>query len=344
MGSLFILVKEALAIFAPFIAMELYLRHFYQTGIVKCAIWWYKFRSEMDYLGLLLFIMLFIWFALYATFSHLVQAGALAFHGEQHRMVYIGDVNKERSLFVSADDLNSEPQKYSRFTKGFNYSFSTIYTETYFARDKGTDRLGVTINSFSFASLLTSFVMLAAFILPAMAAMHALAYPISIGLENTQFEPVVPAMEAFQKLLGRWNLNVVPMVFANFGILFLGIIASANIKPETFGRQIINLPESITPGYEIEGLPILVKHHTDRRSTGSRDGYSDVDTGFRTIVFKFEKDFPTPVYASTYYDSREKPGLGDLAYQNSQTNTKMKLKILDDLNIEVINETTKSSN
>jgi len=61
-------------------------------------------------------------FALFATLGHLVQAGSLAFQGENHRMLYIGDVSKNRRLFLSPDNLRAEPQKYSDFTGGFYFS------------------------------------------------------------------------------------------------------------------------------------------------------------------------------------------------------------------------------
>jgi len=318
--------------------MEFYMRVIYHVGMYKVVIWWFKESHTLDYNygGPLLIGLFFSYLALFGTLAHLIQAGSLAFHGENHRLLYVGDVKKDRSLFISPDDLTAEPKKYSNFVGGFNYSFSTIFTETIFKRDKGTDRLGGTLKTFSFASLFASFVLLVAFLLPMMGVIHMYAHPVSIGLEVPPFDPKLPPVEVFDFLLKGWGLSFVKALFINFGLLILAVFVSSYTPSETYGKQMINLPRDITPGYIIEGQPVLVKHHTSRQSNSSGDGYSDVDTGFRTIVFKFEKDFPTAVYVSTYFDSREKPELGDLAYRNSQTNTPMKLMIQEDLSIKVV--------
>jgi len=337
MLAFFILIKDALTIFGPLVAIEFYMRAIYHVGLSKVVVWWFKESHTLDYNygGPLLIGLFFSYLAVFATLAHLIQAGSLAFQGENHRLVYIGDVTKTRSLFVPPDDLTSEPKVYLDFVGGFNYSFSSIFTETIFQRDKGTERLGGTVKSFSFGSLLSSLVLLIAFVFPLMGVVHFYAYPVSVGLPNTPFDGSLPGMEALDLMLKGLGLGVVKAIFIIFGLLILVFFSQALRPTETYGKQIINLPEHITPDNVIEGQPIYVKHHTSR-SSDSSGSYSDVDTGFRTIVFKFEKDFPTAVYVSTYYDSRERPGLGNLAYQNSQTNTPMKLMIQDDLSIKVI--------
>jgi len=337
MLPVFVLIKDIVTILTPFVGMELYMRKVYNVDTIKVVTWWFKNHSTLDYdySGPALIPLFFCVFALFATIAHLIQAGSLAFHGENHQLLYIGDVKKDRSLFVDPDNLKAEPEKYSGFMGGFNYSFSTVFTQTIFKRDKGTDRLGATVKSFSFISLLTSFFLLLAFIFPTMGVLHMYAYPVAVGLETASFDPAVPTMDAFNALLVGWKLGIIKVVFINSGLFIFLMVVSSKMPSEMYGKQVLDLPTSIAPGETIKGQPILIKHHTTRRSKSS-GGYDDVDTGYRTIVFKFEEPFVIPVYASVYFDSTQEPTLENFAYEHIKSNSPLKLEILEDLGIKVI--------
>jgi len=346
MLQFFILFKNALMIFGPLIAIEFYMRVVYHLGLSKVVVWWFKDSHTLDEnYGIPLLIGLFFsYLAVFAALALFIQMGSNFIIGEKHSAVYVGHDYKDRSLFVPADDVTREPKPDTTFVEGFNYSFNNVLTETIFIRDKGTDILGGTLKSYSLGSFISYLLLLITFLIPLLVVVHFYAYPVTANIPNSIYDANLDGMESFDLMLKSFGFGAVKLLFTFFGLLVLYFFTAVKQQSkESYGPQIYNLPASIYSGNIIEGQPIHVEYHKSQRSNSS-GSYSDYDNGYRTIVFKFEKDFPTPVYVSTYYDSREKPGLGDLAYQNSQSNTKMKLKILDDLSIEVVDETTKSSN
>lgn len=331
----FIPVKDIIILLTPLIAMEVYLRHIYHVGIIKVAIWWFKNHSTLEYGAPLLIGFFFTYFAFFATFDHFLQNGSLAFNGENHRMLYIGDTHKNASLFVPADNLKDELIISSSFTDDFNYQFSSLFTETLFKREKGGDRLWTTAKSFSFVKLLLTSVLLLAFILPLMGILHMYAYPVTIYLEVDDFELATSTMNAFNDLLAGWNLSLGKAVSIN-AALFVGAMVLASMLPsEKLGKQVLALPDSIKPGMIIEGQPVRIVPDI-RKSSKSGRLTANIDTGFRTIVFKFKDDFVIPVHVSVYYNSKSEPELEDFVNGHIKNRTPLKLEVLHDLRIKII--------
>ena len=325
-------------IFGPLIAIEFYMRAVYHLGLSKVVVWWFKESHTLDSnYGIPLLIGLFFsYLAVFAALAHFIQMGAFIITAEKHQMVYVGHDYKDRSLFVPSDDLTQEPKSDTVFIEGFNYSFNTVLTETTFIRDKGTDILGATLNSYSFGSFVTSLILLITFLIPLLVVVHFYAYPATALIPGSLYDANLGGMDALDKMLKSIGFGVVKLLFTFFGLFVLYFFTAVKQQSsETYGSQIYDLPASINSGNIIEGQPIHVEYHKTQR-TNSSGSLSDVATDFRTIVFKFEKNFPTAVYVSYHYDSEERPELSDLAYQNSKNNTKMKLRINDDLGIEVV--------
>ena len=56
----------------------------------------------------------------------------------------------------------------------------------------------------------------------------------------------------------------------------------------------------------------------------------------RTIIFKFEAGFTLPVYIAYKYDATQFPALEKLADNNIKHGVLMKVKILDDLSLDLV--------
>lgn len=335
-------MKSIVSVLAPIFVMEWYLRTVYHVGLLKISGWWFKNHatSDYDYAAPALIGLFFCLLAYFAMTSYLLHTASLAVHGEKLHYAYLGNEYPNQSVFVPADNFEVEPLRAGNHVSGddlgksFNYSFSSVFTETIFEREKGTSGIGSEAKSFSFASLLQSVLLLIAFALPMMGILHAYAYPVAINLGSAGFDPSVSLGDAFNALLSGCKLTPVKAVLLNIGVFILiAVIAVINIyvSPDTYGKRLLELPNSIEPGNIIEARPLLLEHNIIR----SEDA-GNIDTGYRTIVFRFEKDFPVPVYVSAYFDSELEPGLSDLARRHIQNATPLKVKILEDLRIQVV--------
>ncbi|TQV85881.1 hypothetical protein [Aliikangiella coralliicola] len=334
MSNVYTYLKDAFLVLAPLLLIELFLRSVYQIGQLKLAIWWFKNYDTVDYLGVLVIAFFFTYFSFFATFGHIFQAASLAFHGETHTLIYIGEKSKNKGLYVSPDNLKSPPIEYSDSSDSYNYSFSTLFTKTQFKRDKGTDRLGSTVESFSAMSLLSSFLVGLAMLLPLVGVLHTLAYPIVIELGVSGFNSSLSTLDAFQAMLKPWGLSIGKLVAINIAIFILVMIV-VKLPGRSIGKQVFDLPSSIRTGETISGIPVEIEREINI-SRNLNGGTEETDTGFRTIVFQFTQDFPQPVYVSVYYDSRQFPGLEDRAYEHIKSQSPLQLKIMEDLKIEVI--------
>ena len=332
---IYVYLKDTLSILLPFLLIHLFLQHFYQTSLFSVVIWWFKYFFKMDYKEVVLIGVFFTFFAFWASIGFIIQNVSLAFHGEQHEMVYVGNISENQSLFYHAKDLTLAPIKEYNFTLPTT-SFNNIYHKTTFLRDKNTNRLGAPKSQFSLGGLLQVIWVMLILAPLFLGVLHALAYPVSIKVETMDFYPDIPLGDAFTALLQRYGIT--PLTFVAFPIIiiFLPLILPSFSDSEASkfrADRAIPLPMKIIPSYEVNALPMnSFREIIDNISNGT-----DTDTGMRSIIFKFEEGFEIPVYVSYKYNSKQQPKLEKLAYSNIQFGIPMKVKILDDLSIELVN-------
>ena len=332
---IYIYLKDTLSIVLPFVFIHLFLQHFYQTSLFSVVIWWFKYFLKMDYKEVVLIGVFFTFFAFWASVGSIIQNISLAFHGEKHEMVYVGNISENQSLLYHAKDLTLAPLKEYNFTQPTT-SFNNIYHKTTFLRDKDTDRLGAPLSQFSLGSLLQVIWVMLILAPIFLGVLHALAYPVSVKAETMDFYPDIPLGDAFTTLLQKYGIT--PLKFVAFPIImiFLPLIlpSFSDGKANKFRvNRDISLPMIISPNYEINALPVnSFREIIDNISNGP-----DTDTGMRSIIFKFEEGFKIPVYVSYKYDSKQQPKLEKLANSNIQHGIPMKVKVMDDLTIELVN-------
>ena len=80
-----------------------------------------------------------------------------------------------------------------------------------------------------------------------------------------------------------------------FGGLFLALFFSANIPDDKNSSAITPLPANIKDGEEISTAPVEINIAYNKKTNddGSTTTY---DSGFRNVIFKFDKKFTPPVY------------------------------------------------
>jgi hypothetical protein len=288
----------------------------------------------MDYKGVLSIGIFFTFFAFWASTGSIIQNISLAFYGEKHEMVYVGNISENQSLLYHAKDLTLDPLKEYSFTSPTT-SFNNIYHKTVFLRDKDTDRLGAPKSQFSLGSLLQVIWVMLILAPIFLGVLHALAYPVSVKAETMDFYPDVPLGDAFTTLLQKYGIT--PLKFIAFPIvmIFLPLILpsfSDNEVNKFRANRAISLPVTISPNHVVNALPVnSFREIIDNISNGP-----DTDTGIRSIIFKFEEGFKIPVYVSYKYDSKEFPELENKSHNNIEHGIPMKVRILDDLSLAMV--------
>ncbi len=331
---IYVYLKDILSILLPFVLIHLLLQHFYQTSLFSVVIWWFKYFFKMDYKEVVLIGVFFTFFAFWASIGSVIQNVSLAFHGEQHEMVYVGNISEDQSLLYHAKDLTLAPIKEYNFTLPTT-SFHNIYHKITFLRDKDTDRIGAPKSQFSWGSL-SQVIWVMLILSPIfLGVLHALAYPVSVKAETMDFYPDIPLGDAFTALLQRYGITPLKFVAFPIIVIFLPLILPSFSDNETSkfrANRAISLPMEISPNYLINALPVnSFREIIDNISNGP-----DTDTGMRNIIFKFEEGFTIPVYVSYKYDSKQQPKLEELANSNIQHGIPMKVKIRSDLSIELV--------
>ncbi len=333
MSMIYIWIKDIFLAIIPFVLANLFFKHFYQTNIFSVATWWYKYHSDVDYRAPLFIGLVFSFFAFWATIGFIGHTVSVAFHGETHTLLYIGDIEDNKSVFVKPKNIKMPIIEFRDFIGSSPYTFKNIFKRTKFLRDKGTDRLGAPVANFSFGNVLVSLSAMLILIPILLVVLHNFAYLVQIKAETLDFEPPIPTMDAFTSLLSNWNLTPYRLVFFSLGMLVTTILLN-NITPKVknvFGYRAIELPRVITPNHEMSVLPVAYKTHIIHIS-----GSPETDTGYRTITFKVEKEFPIPVYISYYFKITSRPELATLALKNIKLKKEMQVRVLDNLMIEVI--------
>lgn len=333
MSSIYIFLKDIFIIFTPFVIIDIFFRHFYQTNIFSVISWWFKYHPEIEYKAPLFMGFAFMFFAFWVTIGFFTQTVSLSFSSETHDLVYIGTIEKGDSLFVKPENIHLPPIQYHAFGGAKPYYFTNIFRKAKFLRDKGSDRLGAPVSEYTFNKLFSTIIIMVALFPLLILVLHNLAYLVSIKAETVDFEPDIHTMDAFIALLTQWKLDPFKLIGITIGSIIFFFIFSyySSNNDRIFDNRIIELPREITPGYEIEAIPI-----NQKRRISESPGSSSFDTGFRTIIFKFNDIFPLPVYVSYYYDSAKRPNLEQLADINIKNGKRMKVKVLDDLSIEVV--------
>jgi len=333
---IYVYLKDTVSILLPFLFIHLLLQYFYQTSLFSVATWWFKYFFKVEYKEVLLIGLFFTFFAFFTSIASIIQNISLAFYGEKHEMVYVGNISENESLLYHAKDLTLEPIKEYNFTHPTT-SFINIYHKTVFLRDKGTNRLGAPKSQFSLGSFLQVIWVMLILAPIFLAVLHALAYPVSVKSETMDFSPNIPLGDSFTALLQSYGIT--PLKFVAFPILviFLPLILpnfSSNKTSEFRTNRAISLPIEIRSNHLVNVLPVnSFREIIDNISNGP-----DTDTGMRSIIFKFEEGFKIPVYVTYKYDSKQHPNLEELANNNILHGTKMQVKILEDLSIELIKQ------
>ncbi len=331
---IYVYLKDTLSILLPFFLIHLFLQYFYQTSLFSVVIWWFKYFLKMDYKEVLLIGAFFTFFSFWASIGAIIQNISLAFHGEEHRMVYAGNIAENQSLLYHAKDLTLPPIKEYNFVAPA-LTFKNIYHETIFVRDKNTDRLGAPKTHFSLGSLLQVFWVMLILSPIFLGLLHALAYPVSISIETLDFSPKISLGDAFTAKLAQYGISPLKLVAFPIVMIFLPLFLpsfSDKDKNKFLVNKNLSLPIIITPNNQVSVLPI----HSFREIIESISDGQDTDTGIRNIIFKFKEDFKLPVYVSYQFDSKEFPELEQLADNNIKHGIPMKVKILDDLSLELV--------
>ena len=334
----YVFLKDIFVILIPFLLSNLIFQHFYQTNIFKVTVWWFKYHNEIPYQGILFIGLFFSYLMVWISTGSIVNKVSWAIHGEKHEMVYVGDISEGKSLLYPADNLQGYPMEDSNLASVAS-SFNKIYHKVTYLRDKASNRLGVPYaeGKFSWSSLISTICFIVAFSPVFFALMHSFAHVVEMKLETLDFYPSLTWQEAWVNKYSPYGITLKGMLISSSALIFGPIILftllpSKDTNLSHYGERAISLPFDVAPSYTMNALPI----EGYRIIIDGIGDSKDTDTGYRVIIFKFEEGFKLPVYVSYRFDAKEFPELEKLADNNIKHGVPMKVKILDDLSLDLI--------
>ncbi len=334
----FVYLKDIIHTILPLILCQLAFQYFYQVNIFKVAVWWIKHHNEVEYQHAVYIGIFFVFLTIWAASSSMINNITFALNGEQNEMIYVGDIAQNTALLYQKDNLIAPPVKdYNLSTKPL--SFANIYKEVTYQRNKGSTKLGLpkTTEGFSWSSLISTICFLIAFAPLFFALIHSMAYVVSMKIEIMNFNPDFSWKDAWVQIYEPYGVTLKKMLISSAFFLFVPIIVfsfyfknDSSLSP--YGPKVLNLPMNISPGYEVDGVPVK-SYRVVSQGTGNA---TDTDTGKRRIIFRFIKDFKLPVYVTYEYNAKQFPELEKLTDHNIRLSIPMKVKILDDMSIGLV--------
>jgi hypothetical protein len=335
---IYIYLKDIFLILIPFLLSNLIFQYFYQTNIIKVSVWWFKYHNEIDYQGIVFIGLFFSYLIVWISTASIFNKVSWALHGEKHEMVYVGNKSKGKALFYPADNLQSYPVEDSNFSTAA-FSFKHIYHKVTYLRDEGSKRLGVPFadGKFSWRSLISTICFMVAFTPVFFALMHSFAHVVEMKLETLDFYPNVSWQEAWTDKYSHYGITLKGMLVSSSILIFAPMILftlfpNKEARSSYFGEPAISLPIEVNPSYTLNALPIEGYRIIHKGVAGGKD----TDTGLRVIIFEFKQGFTLPVYIAYKYDATQFPELENLADNNIKHGVLMKVKVLDDLSLDLV--------
>lgn len=331
----YVYFKYIFSIVLPLLLINFLLQFLYKINLITVSGWWLKNFLRVEYKGTLTVGLLLCFFALWLAISSIIQIVSLSLYSNTHKMMYAGNISDNTSLLYYADDLSITPIKYYNFEMPTG-SFKHIYTTTEFLKDKGTSRIGTPSEGDSLRRLFTICWIMLALSPIILVVLHAYVYPVMIKAETLHYDTSGMRV-AFNDVYLPFGITPIHMLIFSIVMLTSLFFIPVKNKKDFSGyasNQVISLPSYVKPNYEIYALPVESK----REIIDSMNNNYDSDSGFRTVIYKFEKDFPLPVYISYRYDSKLYPELEAISREHIKNKEMMKINILNDLSIQPVLE------
>jgi|GEM_PF-6220989 len=331
MAELIARFKSLIAVLAPFVLLDVYLQHYYSVHLHQMVLWWAGNWRLLEHFWFITF-----WSLLTLIFSAMLVTGMLIrtyllVLGEDHRLIYAGNVNAHMAEYYFADHSHQPPVVASS-TAHYNTSFKTLYGVDHFRKDPGTRRAGIPIKDYHPFSILSRLCLTIALFSILIPLLHIYAYPpeLGAGADNP-----LDSREGLDQFLGQWGLSMGHLLFAMFSGFIVGMIFKPLAPHQPEESSIQPLPGAIRPGARIRGLPISQEIVRRSGRKDSHDAHRIVDTGYRYAVFRFADGFQMPANVTLHYHQNQHPNWEQTIEEAIKSQRPLQLEIIEDLGIKL---------
>lgn len=329
------IIKELIFWALPLFFLSLYLKKVYDFSFGQLVIWWTKNYSNVDSPVAIIVAFLIIFFLFTIPASSLINSTYLGLFGEKQTLVYLGNSSDNTAVYFKQYDNERATFTGYDLDNKYNYSFNNVLKVRTFVKDPGTtDIVGQASKRLQVPALLSTFFFMIFLLLPALAASHALSYPMYTDTHGENAHLHGAPMDAFETLLADYKITKVSSAGIFFISLFLGIYFGSKMQNNEDKVPAENLASYIYPGETIYGMPNEIEiKYVKRRDRSDKTSYDNVDSGERYVNFEFTKGFSKPVYVATVFTIEQQPELEDAIKENINNRTSMPLKVNDNLSI-----------
>lgn len=326
-------IKEIIIWSLPFYALHIYLEKIYHISLGQLLIWWAKnFTSTESSTAITVsFIFIFLLFCLPTT--SLINSFYLSLFGEKQTLVYLGNHSQNNSMYYKQSDITKHTLEGYNIDKSYSFSFSELNKVKYFIKDPGTNEIvGQKNKRLHLTAILSTFFFMMFFMIPVLGVIHAFAYPMYIDINGNSAHFHGEAMQAFEAVLLDFKITKGMSVFILFGGLLLAIYFGGQVPKEKDSLSVTPLPTNIKEGATINALPIEI-NIVYEKLTNDDGTTSSYDSGFRTVIFRFDKGFSPAVYLALNFDTNIYSKLENIITESISTQTTMMLLIDENLGV-----------
>ena len=326
-------IKEIIFWSLPFYFLHLYIKSVYHISLGQLVSWWAKnfSHTESSTAIIVSFILIFLLFCL--PFTSLMNSFYLGLFGEKQTLVYLGNSSASNSMYYKEYDFKKSTFEGYNIDQSYNFSFKGVNKLKYFIKDPGTNNIvGQKNKRLHPTAILSTFFFMVFFLLPALGVIHALTYPMYIDLNGSNAYFHGAAGKAFEIVLLDFKITKGISVFILFGGLFMALFFSGKMPDEKDSLPITPIPSHIKPYENISGTPIEINILYDKKTNddGSTTTY---DSGYRNVIFKFDKGFKSSVYVTLNFDTKAYPELKEKIESNIASRIEMILVIDENLGL-----------
>lgn len=327
-------IKEIIIWSLPIYFLHLYIKSIYQVSLGQLIIWWGKnyTSTESSTAILITFLLIFLLFSLPLT--SLVNSFYLGLFGTKQSLIYLGNSSANKSMYFKHFDTRKSPFAGFNIDNKYNYSFADLNKVKYFIKDPGTENIvGQKNKRLHPTAIISTFFFMTFLLFPALGVIHALIYPMYIDINGDNAVLHGEVVKSFELVLLKFKISKGLSALILFSSLIMALYFSKQMPDEANRTAVTPLPAHIKANETISSYPVEINiaYEEITRDDGTK---TQVDSGFRDTIFRFDQGFEPSVYVTLNFDTREYPLLVDEITSHISDKKEMSLRLDEKLQLQ----------
>lgn len=260
----------------------------------------------------------------------------LGLFGEKQTLIYLGNSSPSTSMYYK----NRDPDKISfegyNIDKKYNYNFSELNTLHQFIKDPGTKNIvGQKNKRLHITAIASTFFFMLFLLFPVLGVIHALTYPMYIDINGDNAILHGEVVKAFEIVLLKFKISKGLSAIILFSSLIMALYFSKQMPDEANRTALTSLPAHIKENKTVSSFPIEINiaYEEITRHDGTK---TQVDSGFRNAIFRFDQGFEPSVYVTLNFDTKEYPLLAEEITSHIAGKKEMSLRLDEKLQLQPV--------